>query len=59
MHTYMEVWILVQDEMLILKHEPTNIADRNAVAVYRRPSGWAYSFQPYPAKIVGPSGIAI
>ena len=31
----MEVWTPVQDEMLILKHEPTNVADRNAVAVFK------------------------
>ena len=34
-HAYMEVWTPVQDEMLILKHEPTNVADRNAVAVFK------------------------
>ena len=28
-------WTLVQDEMLILKHEPSNVVDRNAVAVFR------------------------
>ena len=31
----MEVWTPVQDEMLILKREPTNVADRNAVAVFK------------------------
>ena len=31
----MELWTPVQDEMLILKREPTNIVDRNAVAVLR------------------------
>ena len=31
----MEIWIPVQDETLILKREPTNITDRNAVAVYQ------------------------
>ena len=34
-HAYMEVWTPVQDEMLILKREPTNVADRNAVAVFK------------------------
>lgn len=34
-HAYMDVWTPVQDEMLILKREPTNVADRNAVAVYK------------------------
>ena len=29
----MDVWTAVQDEMLILRREPTNISDRNAVAV--------------------------
>ena len=33
---YMELWTPVQDEMLILKREPTNVADRNAVAVFRK-----------------------
>ena len=28
-------WTPVQDEMLILKRKPTNVADRNAVAVFR------------------------
>ena len=34
-HAYMELWTPVQDEMLILKREPTNVADRNAVSVLR------------------------
>ena len=34
-HAYMELWTPVRDEMLILKREPTNVADRNAVAVFR------------------------
>ena len=34
-HAYMEVWTPVQDEMLLLKREPTNVADRNAVAVFK------------------------
>ena len=34
-HAYMELWTPVQDEMLILKREPTNVADKNAVAVYK------------------------
>ena len=34
-HAYMEIWTPVQDEMLILKREPTNVADKNAVAVYK------------------------
>ena len=34
-HAYMELWTPVQDEILILKREPTNVADRNAVAVLR------------------------
>ena len=34
-HAYMDVWTPVQDEMLILKREPANVADRNAVAVYK------------------------
>ena len=34
-HVYMELWTPVQDEMPILKHEPTNVADKNAVAVYK------------------------
>lgn len=33
-HAYM-LWTPVQDEMLILKREPTNVADRNAVAVFK------------------------
>ena len=28
-------WTPVQDEMLILKRKPTNVVDRNAVAVFR------------------------
>ena len=28
----MQVWTPVQDEVLILKREPANVADRNAVA---------------------------
>ena len=31
----MEVWTPVINETLILKREPTNVADRSAVAVYR------------------------
>ena len=31
----MDLWTPVQDEMLILKREPTTVADRNAVAVLR------------------------
>ena len=31
----MDVWTPVQDEMLILRREPTNISDRNAVAVFK------------------------
>lgn len=34
-HAYMEVWTPVINETLILKREPTNVADRSAVAVYR------------------------
>ena len=34
-HAYMEVWAPVLDEMLIVKREPTNVADRSAVAVYK------------------------
>ena len=34
-HAYMELWTPVQDEMPILKHEPTDVADKNAVAVYK------------------------
>ena len=34
-HAYMEVWTPAEDEMLLLKREPTNVADRNAVAVYK------------------------
>ena len=33
-HAYM-LWTPVQDEMLILNREPTNVADRNAVAVFK------------------------
>ena len=34
-HAYMGVWTPVLDEMLILKREPTNVADKSAVAVYK------------------------
>ena len=34
-HAYMQVWTPVQDEMLLLKREPTNVVDRNAVAVFK------------------------
>ena len=34
-HAYMLVWTPVLNEMLILKREPTNVADRSAVAVYK------------------------
>ena len=34
-HAYMQVWAPAEDEMLILKLEPTNVADRNAVAVFK------------------------
>ena len=34
-HAYMDMWRSVQDEMLILKREPTNVADKNAVAVLK------------------------
>ena len=49
-HAYMEVWTPVQDEMLILKREPTNVADRNAVAssIQRRSSGGSCSLQLSP-----------
>ena len=33
-HAYM-LWTPVQDEMLILKCKPTNVADRNAVTVFK------------------------
>ena len=32
-YAYMDLWTPVQDEMLILIREPTNMADKNAVAV--------------------------
>ena len=34
-HAYMQVWTPVQGEMLILKREPMNVTDRNAVAVFK------------------------
>ena len=34
-HAYMGVWTPVLDEMLILKREPTNVADKSALAVYK------------------------
>ena len=39
-HAYMDVWAPVQDEMLILRREPTNISDRNAVAVFKKIKWW-------------------
>ena len=39
-------WTPVQDEILILKCEPINIVDRNAVdVIQRRSGGWSCSFQ--------------
>ena len=34
-HAYMELWTPVQDETLILKREPTNVADKNTVEVHK------------------------
>ena len=33
-HAYKDIWIPVPGEVLILKHEPTNIKDKSAVAIY-------------------------
>ena len=34
-YAYMQVWTPVPGKMLILKREPMNVADRNAVAVFK------------------------
>ena len=44
-HAYMDVWTPVLDEMLILKREPDNVADRNAVAVFKE--GQVVGHVPY------------
>ena len=41
-------WTPVQDKILILKREPTNIVDRNACSYIQRSSGWSCSFQLIP-----------
>lgn len=46
-HAYMEIWTSIQDEILILKREPTNVADKSAIAAWAAEMVWLMWHLPY------------